>query len=306
MKSIAFLVAGTLAVAASSARTASAAAIRVAYAGSMGAVMDQQIGPAFEKMHDVTYQGVGQGSYALAHLLASKQMRADVFISITPGPMRILIKGGLIKQAIPVASTQMVIAYSRKSRFADEFEAEPSAKEQWYKVLELKGVRFGRTDPATDPQGQNIIFTFILAERYYHQLGLAAKILGPWRNPAQMFTEPSLLARLESGQLDASSGYLSAVLSQHLPYISLPPQINLADPSYFDSWYSKAGFTFDGPNGRTINAKPQPLVFYAAVLANAENPSLAANFVEFISGEAGQKLLRNSGYNTPLGGSLNE
>src|SRR5581483_10787317 len=78
MKSIAFLVAGTLAVAALSARTASAAAIRVAYAGSMGAVMDQQIGPAFEKMHDVTYQGVGQGSYALAHLLASKQMRADV------------------------------------------------------------------------------------------------------------------------------------------------------------------------------------------------------------------------------------
>jgi molybdate/tungstate transport system substrate-binding protein len=304
MKSIAFLVASVLAIAPLSVQTASAAEIRVAYAGSMGAVMDQQIGPAFEKMHGATYQGVGQGSYALAHLLESKQMRADVFISVTPGPMHILIKDGLVKRAIPVASTQMVIAYSRKSHLAERFDAAASGKEMWYRVLELKGARFGRTDPATDPQGQNIIFTFLLAERYYHQPGLAAKILGPWRNAAQIFTEPSLLARLESGQLDASSGYLSAVLSQHLPYISLPPQINLADPSYFDSWYSKAGFTFDGPNGQPIDAKPQPLVFYAAVLANAENPGLATNFVEFVSSEEGQKLLRNGGYNAPLGGPL--
>jgi molybdate/tungstate transport system substrate-binding protein len=304
MKSLVLCMLSMMTVALSVAPAARAAAIRVAYAGSMGAVMDQQIGPAFEKMHDATYQGVGQGSYALAHLLESKQMRADVFISITPGPMRILIKDGLVKRAIPVASTQMVIAYSRKSDLAERFDAAASGKEMWYKVLELKGVRFGRTDPATDPQGQNIIFTFLLAERYYHQPGLAAKILGPRRNPAQIFTEPSLLARLESGQLDASSGYLSAVLSQRLPYISLPPQINLADPSYFDSWYSKAGFTYDGPNGRPINAKPQPLVFYTAVLANAENPGRAANFVEFISGREGQKLLRNGGYNAPLGGPL--
>jgi molybdate/tungstate transport system substrate-binding protein len=304
MKSLVLSMLSMLTVALSIAPAARAAAIRVAYAGSMGAVMDQQIGPAFEKMHEATYQGVGQGSYALAHLLESKQMRADVFISITPGPMLILIKDGLVKRAIPVASTQMVIAYSRKSHLAERFDAAASGKEMWYKVLELKGARFGRTDPATDPQGQNIIFTFLLAERYYHQPGLAANILGPWRNPAQIFTEPSLLARLESGQLDASSGYLSAVLSQRIPYISLPPQINLADPSYFDSWYSKAAFTFEGPNGRSINAKPQPLVFYAAVLANAENPGLAANFVEFISGREGQKLLRNGGYNAPLGGLL--
>jgi molybdate/tungstate transport system substrate-binding protein len=304
MKSTALLVASLLAVAALSARTASATAIRVAYAGSMGAVMDQQIGPAFEKANKITYQGIGQGSYALAHLLESKQMRADVFISVTPGPMRILIKDGLVKRAIPVARTEMVIAYSRKSRLADRFDAAASGKETWYKVLELTDARFGRTDPATDPQGQNIIFTLLLAERYYHQPGLAAKILGPWRSAKQIFTEPSLLTRLESGQLDASSGYLSAVMSQHIPYIRLPPQINLADPSYFDSWYSKVGFTTEGPNGQPINIKPQSLVFYAASLADTESPGLAAKFVAFITGEEGQKLLRDSGYDAPLGGPL--
>ena len=49
--------------------------IRVAYAGSMGAVMDQKIGPAFAKAHDAEYQGIGQASYALAHLL-EKQTNA--------------------------------------------------------------------------------------------------------------------------------------------------------------------------------------------------------------------------------------
>src|SRR5579859_962408 len=59
------------------------APIRVAYAGSMGAVMDQKIGPAFAKARDAVYQGIGQASYALAHLLESKQIRADVFVPVT-------------------------------------------------------------------------------------------------------------------------------------------------------------------------------------------------------------------------------
>lgn len=286
------------------AHSALAAPIRVAYAGSMGAVMDQHIGPAFAKAHDVQYEGIGQGAYALAHLLAGKEMRADVFISVTPGPMRIMIKDGLVKRAVPVASTEMVIAYSPKSRFASRFVAAAHGKQAWYKVLETRGLRFGRTDPATDPQGRNIIFTFLLAQRYYHQPGLAKKILGAWRNPSQIFTEPSLLARLESGQVDASSGYLSAVLSQRLPFIKLPPEINLANPAYYDAWYSKASFAVAGPKGKSAVVKPAPLVFYAAPLANAEHPKLAAEFIAFITGGDGQKLLRDGGYDPPVGGNL--
>lgn len=286
------------------ANAARAASIRVAYAGSMGAVMDRHIGPAFEKAHGVVYQGIGRGAYGLAHLLASKQMRADVFISVTPGPMKIVIDDGLAKQAVPVASTEMVIAYSPKSRFLGRFQAAAHGKEPWYKVLESKGLRFGRTDPATDPQGRNIIFTFLLAQRYYRQPGLAKKILGPWRNPAQIFTEPSLLTRLESGQIDASSGYLSAVVSQHLPFLKLPPQINLADPAYADSWYDKVSLTFTAPNGKSTTAKPAPLVFYAASLTNAEHPKPAAKFIKFLAGHDGQRLFREAGYDPPTGGNL--
>jgi molybdate/tungstate transport system substrate-binding protein len=263
----------------------------------MGALMDQKIGPEFAKAHDAEYQGIGQASYALAHLLDAKQMRADVFVSVTPGPMRILLKDGLVAQATPVASTQMALAYGPKSQFASEFGGAGTASgKAWYKILAAPGLRFGRTDPATDPQGRNVIFTFTLAEKYYSAPDLAKQILGDPRNPAQIFTEPSLLTRLESGQIDATVGYLSAIKSDHLPYLTLPPEINLADPAFFESWYSKAGFTITGPDGKPVAAKPEPLVFYAATLTNAEHPELAAAFVEFMHGARGQQLFGESGY----------
>jgi molybdate/tungstate transport system substrate-binding protein len=135
---------------------------RVAYAGSMGAVMDQYIGPAF----DVEYQGIGQGSLGLARQLEGKLLQADVFVPITPGPIDILKKAGMIGPAVPVASIEMVIAYSPRSKFAPDFEAAVQGKKNWYEVLQTPGLRFGRTDPATDPQGQNIIFAMLLAQNF--------------------------------------------------------------------------------------------------------------------------------------------
>ncbi|MGH7878102.1 MAG: extracellular solute-binding protein, partial [Candidatus Binataceae bacterium] len=268
-------------------------------------VMDQKIGPEFVKAHGAEYQGIGEASYALAHLLEGKQMRADVFVSVTPGPMRILLKDGLVKEATPVASTQMALAYGPKSQFAADFAAAGSASsKRWYKVLASPGLRFGRTDPATDPQGRNVVFTFMLAEKYYSADGLKTQILGELRNPAQIFTEPSLLTRLESGQIDATVGYLSAVKSQHLPFVMLPREINLADPAFFDSWYSKVAFTTAAPDGKPITAKPEPLVFYAAGLTNAEHPELAASFVDFMHGSRGQELLGESGYDATAAAPL--
>jgi molybdate/tungstate transport system substrate-binding protein len=156
------------------ASTAQAAdVIRVAYAGSMGVVMDRFIGPAFAKANSVEFQGIGQGAYGLARQLEGRLLQADVFVPITPGPIHILREAGMIGPAVPVASTQMVVAYSPKSKFVLDFEAAARSQKNWYDVLQTVGLRFGRTDPATDPQGQNIIFTMLLAETFYKQPGLA-------------------------------------------------------------------------------------------------------------------------------------
>ncbi|WP_238486134.1 extracellular solute-binding protein [Rahnella perminowiae] len=280
---------------------------RVTYAGSMGVVMDKYLGPDFAKEKKVNYQGQGQGAYGMANLLASKKVVADVFVSITPGPVKILQKAGLAGQAIPVASTSMVIAYNPKGKYAEKFAAIKDGKagaEPWWKVLQTPGLQFGRTDPVSDPQGQNIIFTMMLAENYYKQPGLEKAVLGDVQNPQQISGEGGLLTRLEAGQVDAASGYESATRSAHLPYIKLPDEINLSNPQMSNDWYSKVTFNVKDAAGKEKTLSTQPLVFYAVVLNNAPHPQLAKQFISYMQSARGQKLFEQNGYDKPKGGNL--
>jgi len=280
---------------------------RVTYAGSMGVVMDKALGPAFAKAQQVNYQGQGQGAYGMANLLASRKVVADVFVSITPGPIEVLQKAGLVDKALPVASTSMVIAYNPKGKYAPAFDAIREGKadaQPWWKVLQTPSLHFGRTDPVTDPQGQNIIFTMMLAGRYYQQPTLSKNVLGETQNPQQVFAEGGLLSRLEAGQVDAASGYESATRSAGLPFIKLPDEINLSNPTLNDSWYSKVSFTVVDAKGQQKTLHPQPLVFYAAVLKNAPHPELAQKFVQFMQSEQGRQLFTQNGYGQPKGGAI--
>lgn len=280
--------------------------IRVTYAGSMGKVMDQGLGPAFAKADNGEYQGQGQGAYGMARLLASHKIEADVFVSITPGPMQILKDAGLIDDAVPVASTSMVIAYSPKGKHAAQFEQASQKKDgSWLNLLAQKDVSFGRTDPYVDPKGQNIVFTLMLAEKYYNMPGIADKVLGSLQNPEQTHQEGGLLARLESGQVDAAAGYESEVRSAHLPYVALPDEINLSNPAMAKQWYDTVSFTIKDSKGQDQLLHTQPMVFYAAVLKNAPNGvEQGQKFVNFMQSAEGQKVFKTFGYAAPKGDSV--
>nr|WP_318381713.1 extracellular solute-binding protein [uncultured Enterobacter sp.] len=280
--------------------------VRVTYAGSMGKVMDQGLGPLFAKAENGDYQGQGQGAYGMARLLASKKLTADVFVSINPGPMQILKDAGLIDDAVPVASTSMVVAYNPKGKYGEQFaEASKKNDASWLKLLAQKDIQFGRTDPYVDPKGQNIVFTLLLAEKYYHQPGIAMKILGDLQNPQQTHQEGGLLTRLESGQIDAAAGYESEVRSAHLPFVALPDEINLSNPAMAKQWYDTVSFTIKDSNGHDQVLHTQPMVFYAAVLKNAPNGvDQGKKFIQFMQSAEGQKVLRDYGYAEPKGEPL--
>ncbi|HEY1843476.1 MAG TPA: extracellular solute-binding protein [Buttiauxella sp.] len=279
--------------------------IRVTYAGSMGKVMDKVLGPAFAKENNGGYQGQGQGAYGMARLLASKKITADVFVSITPGPMQILKDAGLIDDAIPVASTSMVVAWSPKGPFAQKFAAASGADASWLKVLATPGLKFGRTDPYNDPKGQNIVFTLMLAEKYYQQPGIAKQVMGEVQNPAQVNLEGGLLTRLESGQVDAAAGYESEVISAKLPYIALPDEINLSNPAMQKQWYDTVSFVIKDGAGKDKVLHTQPLVYYAAVLKNAPNGvGQGKKFVNFMRSPQGQALFKANGYAAPKGTAI--
>lgn len=274
--------------------TESKTPLQVAYAGSMGSLMDGGVRPAIAKALGAEMQGRAQGATGLANLIVAGSIRPDVFISVTPGPMRAVLKAGKAARAIPIARTEMVIAYSPKSQYAAALAKanQPGAK-PWWQILETPGLRFGRTDPNTDPQGLNIIFMMQLAALYYHQPGLTDKVLGPQINPRQIFQEPEVMARLQAGQLDASSAYKTQPAALGLPFLSLPGEINLGSAS-MEKEYQKTSVTLNGKVHR-----PSPLIFYAAVLKAAPQPKLADRFLAWLHGAEARQILAHYHYDGP-------
>jgi molybdate/tungstate transport system substrate-binding protein len=269
----------------------------VAYAGSMGSMMEGPLRSAVRRDLQLDMRGRALGSNALARLIVGGSVQPDVFISVTPGPMLTVLRAGKAKSAEPIAHTEMVIAYSPRSRFAPQFEATALGKTEWWKILQQPGLRFGRTDPAADPQGRNIIFTMMLAARMYHQPDLVEKILGPTINNEQIFSEPTVLARLQSGELDASSAYKTQPGPFHLPYVSLPKEINLSSHNVREE-NPDLSLTVDG---QTYH--PDPLIYYAAALNDAPNPKGAAEFVAWLKGGEAQSIFRRYYFDSPDGAS---
>jgi molybdate/tungstate transport system substrate-binding protein len=137
----------------------------VAYAGSMGSLMEGPVKKSIAQSLKLEFHGRSQGANALAQLIVGGSIRPDVFLAITPGPMLSVLHSGKAEIAQPFARTEMVIAYSPKSRFASKLDAAAAGKAKWWEILQEPGFRFGRSDPATDPQGRNIIFTMMLAAK---------------------------------------------------------------------------------------------------------------------------------------------
>jgi len=279
----------------------------VAYAGSMGSMMEGPIKDGAAQTLQIAMHGRALGSDALANLIVGGSIAPDVFIPATPGPMLTVIKAGKTTLATPIARTEMVIAYSPKSKYARRFADAAASKAgmmPWWKILQQSDVRFGRTDPTVDPQGRNIVFTLQLAETYYSQPGLAMKILGSTINPAQIFSEPTVEARLQSGELDAASAYKIQPGPFDLPYVHLPPEINLGDDA-FSEQYAKTSLVL---GQKTFH--PQPLVYYAAVLSGTSQKDKATAFVNWLGGSA-QAIFRQYYYDrsvafTGVAGSRSE
>lgn len=295
-------IAGSFASLAFNARAARAQELTpldVAYAGSMGSMMEGPVKAAAAQTLHVDMHGRAQGSDALANLIVAGSIAADVFIPVTPGPMMTVLKGGKASVATPVARTEMVIAYSPRSKYARQFADAAAGKRgsmPWWQILQLRDLRFGRTDPTVDPQGRNIIFTLQLAEAYYQQPGLARSILGQTINPAQIFSEPTVEARLQSGELDAASAYKIQPGPFNLPFVPLPAEINLGSDALRDR-YAQQSLEIGG-----VPRHPEPLVYYAAVLDASARKDKALAFVNWLT-VSGQAIFRRYFYDPPTGAS---
>jgi molybdate/tungstate transport system substrate-binding protein len=268
--------------------------LRVLYAGSLVALMENDLGPAFAKAAGgITVEGRAGGSVALAHMILDGLQSPDVFVSADPAVNKLLMHpapGPSAPWFLTFAGTTMVLGYSPGSRFAPAFQEAAAGRRPWYEVLATPGLRLGRTDPRLDPKGYRTILTLELAERYYKRPGLEAALLGAPENPAQTFPEEALVGRLESGQLDAGFFYLTEVKEQQLPYVALPDAINLGNPAMARS-YAEAAYT----DAKGEVRRGAPILYTVTIPSTVRNLPGAVQFIQFLYSPAGARILTSHG-----------
>jgi molybdate/tungstate transport system substrate-binding protein len=188
---------------------------------------------------------------------------------------------------VPFARNRMVLAYTDRSRGAGEI-----SPHNWWRVITQPGVEVGRSDPNLDPAGYRALLLFQLAEREYHQPGLAAALerAAPPRNMRPKSAD--LVALLQTGDLDYAWGYESVAQAAHLRYLRLPEHIDLGE-SADSAYYSHAAVRVTGKTpGDTVEFRGQPIVYALSIPGGAPHAAAAARFVAFLLSPAGKRILR--------------
>jgi molybdate/tungstate transport system substrate-binding protein len=191
------------------------------------------------------------------------------------------------------ARNAMVLIYTDESAGAGEINGQ-----NWWQVLLRSGVRAGRSEPTLDPNGYRTLMAFQLAEKFYHQPGLAARLqraLGPrYIRPK----EADLTALVQAGELDYSWSYLSIARTAGLRHVDLPKEINLSDPGLAE-WYSKARVKLPGASraaADSVEFRGEPIVYALAIPRRAPHPQTARAFVRFLFSSQGKGILEKNGF----------
>jgi molybdate/tungstate transport system substrate-binding protein len=221
----------------------------VAYASSLEFLNENDVKPAFTAATGADYSGTGNSSGTLEQEIAAGEISPNVFESVG-GDNIMPLEPKYTKWYIQYAGTSMVIAYNPNSKYASQFKAYADGSKPLsglFTLLQTPGLKLGRTDPNTDPQGRDFIDMLELAQSYYHlPPDTVAKILGTTdygtSNSSEIYAESSLDSTLQSGQLDAASAFITQAKELHLDYIPLPTAINLGDFS-LAAQYKKASVT---------------------------------------------------------------
>jgi molybdate/tungstate transport system substrate-binding protein len=273
--------------------------VNVAYASSLQYLNEKVVSPAFTSAEGYTFSGRGGQSGALEADIASGEITPNVFESVG-GDNITPLQPKFTSWYVQYAGTSMVVAYNPNGKYASQFKAIADGSKplsDLFTLLQTPGLKLGRTDPNTDPQGRDFIFMLQLAQMYYHlPSDTVAKILGTsdygTASSSQIYAESSLDSTLESGQLDAASAFVTQAIELHLAYIPLPVQINLGSAAYA-AQYKKASVTITG--GVTKHGSPQVIDI---TIIGTPTPAAIA-FVKYTLSPAGLAQYKQGGFSLP-------
>lgn len=263
--------------------------VSLLFAGSLVNLFEEGIKPKFEKESGFFLQGEGEGSLACLRYIKEGIRKPDVFVSADPEAVKNELMEGessLVNWQLIFLGDRMVIAYNPKSKFLPFFKKVERGEMAWYELLHLKGFRFARTDPNLDPKGYRMLFVAELSENFYRVKGLRKLV-----ESFPIYRETELMARLEIGEIDAAGAYAHEAIERGLPFIELPPEVNLGNRN-FASFYKKASFVDE--NG--VEHRGSPIVFSLTIPKTSSNKKGAQELVKFLLSSEAKEVYKEHGF----------
>jgi molybdate/tungstate transport system substrate-binding protein len=215
-----------------------------------------------------------------------------------------LLEGRLDGPIAVLGGSRLVLAYTGRSRYAAQVNAR-----NWTDLTTRPGVEVGRSDPSLDPAGYRALMAMQLAERYYHQPGLAARLEHASPDRDMRPKSADLTALLQTGNLDYAWEYESVARTLGLRFISLPREVDLGDPS-LAATYATASVDISASPSRSgatgahtsLVMHGAPIVFGAATLKKSPHPTIARRFITYLMSPAGRSILASNGLRAPSQG----
>jgi molybdate/tungstate transport system substrate-binding protein len=259
------------------------------HAGSL-AVPVKQACDSFMLMHpQVRIRCEAAGSKECARKITDLNKPCDIMFSADYQVIDFLMIPSHASWNLRFATNEMAIVYNEHSAYADQIDSL-----NWPEILMKKEVRFGRSNPDSDPCGVRAHFTVMLSEIYYGKRGLYKEFLGKdlkYIRPK----ETDLLALLETGTVDYIFLYRSVAQQHGLKYLILPDHVNLRHAGLKDYYAQVSLETIGKKPGEKITETGAPMVYGLTIPAHAPNKELAIAFLRYFLGDAGKKIMEENG-----------
>jgi molybdate/tungstate transport system substrate-binding protein len=289
--------------------------LKVFHAGSL-AVPLEEAEKQFETLHpNVDVQRESMGSIAAIRQVTDIGKRGDVVASADYTLIPSMMYPEYADWTVRFATNDLVLAYNpEKSKYADEI-----TPDNWYEILRKDGVVFAFSNPNLDPCGYRAVMVFQLSELYYGDekifdeliLDNTAITISEEEDGTYLIKTPEdmkpntekvsirpksveLVALVEVGGLDYAFEYRSVAVQHNLSYVDLPAEIDLGNVIYEDFYNT---VKVQRADEEIITAST--IIYGITVPKNAENPELGLEFVKFVIGDAGQKIIEDTGQ-TPI------
>jgi molybdate/tungstate transport system substrate-binding protein len=255
------------------------------------------------------------GSQAAIRQITDLNKTADIVASADYGLIDQRLIPNYTSWNVKYARNEMVIAYTDKSKNSSQINST-----NWYQIFNQSSVKFGFSDPNSDPAGYRAVMMMQLANNYYNSsifnlITQNSAITSKKNGTGYVLSAPSnlnpssnimiredtaqLMPSLESGAIDYAIVYKSQAEQQKdsgVKYMTLPGELSLTNTTY-EPEYNKIKlieFSDSTDTNKTKTITLSPIVYGITVLNNAPQKQLATEFVQLLLSPTGTQIIQNS------------